>query len=205
MRVTAKVKEQTRERILQSARKLFQERGFEETTTRHIAVRAKIATGTLFNYFSTKEALAHSITGRCFEAAGQEFRERLRGDEALDERLFAHIATCLRHLAPHRQYVVSLLESSLNPLPKTSASQPGEAGRTNHLETVKALLTSNGAGQGREPSIVTLHLYWTLFLGVLAYWAADESPYQEDTLVLLGQSMKLFVSSLALEPSPSGR
>ena len=205
MRVTAKVKAQTRKRILQSARKLFQERGFEETTTRDIAVRAKIASGTLFNYFPTKEALALSITGSCFEAAGQEFRERLRGDEALDERLFAHIATSLRHLAPHRQYVVSLLESSLNPLPKSGAPQPGEAGRTSHLATVKDLLTSNGAGQGREPSIVTLHLYWTLFLGVLAYWAADESPYQEDTLVLLDQSMKLFVSSLALEPNPSGR
>ena len=86
MRVTAKVKEQTRERILQSAHKLFQEQGFEETTTRDIAARAKIATGTLFNYFPTKEALALSIIGGCFEAAGQEFRERLRGDEALARR-----------------------------------------------------------------------------------------------------------------------
>ena len=204
MRVTAKVKKQTRERILQSAHKLFQEQGFEETTTRDIAARAKIASGTLFNYFPTKEALALSIIGGCFEAAGQEFRERLRGDEALDESLFAHIATSLRHLGPHREYVVSL-QGSLNPFAKSSAPQPGEAGRISHLETVKDLLTSNGRGQGWEPSVVTLHLYWTLFLGVLAYWAADESPYQEDTLVLLDQSMKLFVNSLSLEPSPSRR
>jgi hypothetical protein len=43
---------------------------------------------------------------------------------------------------------------------------------------------------------VTVQLYWTLYLGVLAYWAADESPGQEDSLTLLDQSLKLFVASL---------
>ncbi len=205
MRVTAKVKQQTRERILAAARKLFEEKGFEDTTTRDIAARAQIAAGTLFNYFPTKEALAMALAGGCFEAASEEFRQRLRGDEALDERLFAYIATSLRHLRPHRPYVVRLLEGSLSSFAAPAAEASG-GGRVSHLETVKELLTANGAGeQGRQPSIVTLHLYWTLFLGILAYWAADESPHQEDTLVLLDQSMKLFVNSLSAEAAPSGR
>jgi len=37
-----------------------------------------------------------------------------------------------------------------------------------------------------------MQLYWTLYLGVIAYWAADDSPNQEDTLALLDQSTKLF-------------
>ena len=201
MRVTAQVKEQTRERILASARKLFQEKGFDETTTRDIAGRAKIAVGTLFNYFPTKEALALSIVASCFDTAGEEFQERLRGDKALDERLFAHVATSLRHLGVHRGYIENLIESTLSPFARSSAAREAEEIRRRHLETVRGLLMSNnGSAQASEPLFVTLHLYWTLFLGVLAYWARDESPRQEDTLVLLDQSMKLFVNSLSAEP-----
>ena len=204
MRVTAKVKKQTRERILSSARKLFQEKGFDETTTRDIAGRARIAAGTLFNYFPTKEALALSIVSSCFDDAGAEFQERLRGEEALDERLFAHVATGLRHLGIHRGYIENLMESTLSPFAKSSAAEEAEEIRLRHLETVRELIVSNtsnnGSAQPSEPLFVTLHLYWTLFLGVLAYWARDESPDQEDTLVLLDQSMKLFVNSLSAEP-----
>ncbi len=46
---------------------------------------------------------------------------------------------------------------------------------------------------------MNMHLYWTLYLGVLSFWAADESPNQEDTLVVLDQSMRLFVGSLSSE------
>jgi TetR/AcrR family transcriptional regulator, cholesterol catabolism regulator len=45
------------ERIRAAALALFEERGFAETTTRAIAERAGIATGTLFLYAPTKELL----------------------------------------------------------------------------------------------------------------------------------------------------
>ena len=44
-------------RIERAARALFARHGFEATTTRQIATRAKIATGTLFLYFPDKRAL----------------------------------------------------------------------------------------------------------------------------------------------------
>jgi len=44
-------------RIEVAARALFAERGYEATTTREIAERAEIATGTLFTYFPEKRAL----------------------------------------------------------------------------------------------------------------------------------------------------
>ena len=204
MRVTAKVKQQTRERILESARNLFKEKGFDETTTRDIAAASKIAAGTLFNYFATKEALAMAIIGGCFDSASEEFQARLRGNEELDERLFAHVTASMRHLTPHRRYVVRLLEGSIHLIEETPGTDPA-SGRGAHLATVRSLLTSNGAGPADEPSVVTMHLYWTLFLGVLAYWAADESEFQEDTLVLLDQSMKLFVNSLDLNQNAGGR
>src|SRR5690348_11986203 len=57
MRVTAQTKAATRQRILDTARRLFTDRGYDATATRDIARAAGIASGTLFNYFPTKEAI----------------------------------------------------------------------------------------------------------------------------------------------------
>lgn len=48
-----------------------------------------------------------------------------------------------------------------------------------------------------EPSAVILHLYWSLYVGVLAFWSRDESQNQQDTLALLDRCTRLFVASLA--------
>lgn len=50
-------KEETRAAIIAAARALFAERGYSATRTRDIAAAAGIATGTLFNYAPTKEAI----------------------------------------------------------------------------------------------------------------------------------------------------
>ena len=47
--------------LLQSALKLFIERGFHGTSTAQISKEAGVATGTLFNYFPTKEDLINSL------------------------------------------------------------------------------------------------------------------------------------------------
>ena len=75
-------------------------------------------------------------------------------------------------------------------------AEPDKALR-NYLEHVSELITHHGPTGGKPPTVITLHLYWTLLLGVLSYWAQDPSPHQEDTLVLLDQSLRMFVHSLS--------
>ncbi|MBD2042979.1 TetR/AcrR family transcriptional regulator [Microcoleus sp. FACHB-672] len=48
---------QTRTRILQSAQRLFANKGYEGTTTRDLAADAGVAEGTLFRHFSNKKAI----------------------------------------------------------------------------------------------------------------------------------------------------
>ena len=47
--------------ILSAAIELFSEKGYEATTTSEIAKRAKVAEGTIFNYYKTKKDLLFSI------------------------------------------------------------------------------------------------------------------------------------------------
>ncbi len=204
MRVTAEKKRETRRRIVECARKLFNDKGFEQTTTRDIAEAAGIAAGTMFNYFPTKEALAMTIVDEALGEAGEEFESRLRGDETLAEALFAHVGVGLRHLAPHRSFVGEVLETALSPFAREAVCEQAQQLRVSHLETVRELIASRGLPTAPAPSVMTMHLYWTLYLGVLSFWAADESPNREDTLVVLDQSTRLFVASLAPE-SRDGR
>jgi len=199
MRVTAEKKQKTRRRIVECARKLFNDKGFAQATTRDIAEAAGIAAGTMFNYFPSKEALATTIVDEALDEAGAEFEGRLRGDETLDEALFAHVAVGLRHLAPHRNYVGEVLETALSPFAREAVCEQAQQLRVSHLETVRELIRSRGRPTTPAPSVMTMHLYWTLYLGVLSFWAADESPNREDTLVVLDQSMRLFVGSLSSE------
>jgi hypothetical protein len=86
-------------------------------------------------------------------------------------------------------------------LARSSPGSPGDAIRIDHLEQVEEIVSSHGYPGPR--SAVAVQLYWTLYLGVFAFWAADDSPGQEDTLALLDQSLKLFVASLSTGPSLS--
>ncbi len=55
-------RQQTRERILNAARELFRRQGYEQTTTRQIAILAEVAVGSVFSHFPSKfELLYHGM------------------------------------------------------------------------------------------------------------------------------------------------
>jgi len=199
VRVTTQTKNRTRERILGAARRLFARQGFDQTTTRDLASAVGIAAGTLFNYFPSKEALATTLVADALRDAAGDFDTQLRGDESADEALFLLVVCGLRRLEPLRGYVGAVLETALSPFVDSAICAEADALRLSHLKIVAGTLAAHGIDA--EPSPVTMHLYWTLYLGVLAFWAGDDSPKQEDTLALLDQSMRLFVASLPAAPT----
>ena len=193
MRITAEAKLATRQRILEVASGLFRTHGFDATTTRDIAQTAQIATGTLFNYFATKEAIVTQLAAEALDSARGEFEPSSGAAQSLEESLFALIAVELRHLRPYRKYLAPMLETALCPLAVAQRNSQGEEIRVQHLEAVATITRQHGHG---ELSLVALQLYWTLYTGILAFWANDRSPKQEDTLALLDQSLAMFVAWL---------
>ena len=136
-----------------------------------------------------------TIIGGALAEAKREFDSRLESEMGLAEALFDHAAVGLRHLQPYRGFVGEVVETALSPFLRSSVCEEGEQVRVQHLETVQSLISEAGADGGIEPTSITMHLYWTLYLGVLAYWSSDESPSQEDSLVVLDQATRMFVSS----------
>ncbi len=194
MRITAEAKAETRQRIVEAAAELFASQGWNNATTRGIASEAGIAAGTLFNYFDSKEAIVADILSEALAAARQTVRRRRTEYASLGEELFDLIWTELKSLRKFRTFLPSAAETVFNPIRHAASGSPGESIRIHHLETVEQIIASHEGQSSLSP--IALQLYWTLYIGVFAYWASDDSSGQEDTLSLLDQSLKLFVASL---------
>jgi AcrR family transcriptional regulator len=77
-------KQQTRQLIADTARRLFAERGFDRVTVAEVAREADVAEKTVFNYFPTKEDLFYSRLEAFEEEMLTAIREREPGESALD-------------------------------------------------------------------------------------------------------------------------
>src|SRR5215218_1831082 len=76
-------KRQTRQLIADTARRLFEERGFDGVTVAEIARTADVAEKTVFNYFPSKEDLFYSRLEAFEEELLEAIRARQPGETVL--------------------------------------------------------------------------------------------------------------------------
>ena len=142
MRVTTEKKQETRRRLLNVAGDLFRDQGFGATTTRDIGKKARLASGTMFNYFRSKEELALALVVELLDQAHAEFESTRRPAGTLDEWMFALITTELRHLSSTRTFLRDILDGVLHPFAAEDSS--AAAVRRTHMARVRAVLSDSG-------------------------------------------------------------
>jgi AcrR family transcriptional regulator len=77
-------KQRTREAIVDAALRLFEERGFDQTTIADIAEAADIAPRTFFGYFPSKEDVVFADFPETLETLAQRLRGRSDEETAID-------------------------------------------------------------------------------------------------------------------------
>ena len=195
MRITEEAKVENRARILEKSAEIFIAKGFEDCTTRDIAMAAGLAVGTLFNYFPSKETLAMTMVTEALNRGAEDYQRRRTGQEELPEDLFLFVASGLRRLRPLRPFLGPVLERSLSPFPRKSVCQEGEAARLGHLAAVQEIIARHGFTEA--PDYVAVTIYWSLYLGILAFWANDRSENQEATQALIDYSIRMYVQVIS--------
>src|SRR5215210_2459064 len=76
-------KRQTRQRIAETARELFAERGFDQVTVADVARATEVSEQTVFNYFPSKEDLVYWRLGAFQDELLTAIRDRPEGEPAL--------------------------------------------------------------------------------------------------------------------------
>lgn len=80
----ARKKVRTRQALVETAVRLFTEKGYERTTVAQIAAAADVSTKTFFNYFRSKEDVLFADAGQRVETAVRIVEERTPDDGIAD-------------------------------------------------------------------------------------------------------------------------
>jgi AcrR family transcriptional regulator len=191
-------KQRTRDRIVAAALALFQSKGFEATTTRAIARRARVAEGTVFNYFETKEDIAlHFLDLEVSHAIAAVRGNRRLARAPLEEKLFALIEAQIGFLAPYEKFIGAAFVQALKPASKLGWSRQATELRTRYLAFVQELIEAS-LPRGRASALAWFGppVFWVYYLGVLLYWLHDTSTGKQHTLAFIDRSLKLGVALL---------
>jgi AcrR family transcriptional regulator len=195
----ARKKADTKERIVAAALTLFRVKGFEATTTKAIARKARVAEGTVFNYFPTKEDIALHFLEQEVEHAMAAVRGNARLRKApIEEKLFALVQTQLEFLAPHERFIGAAFVQALKPGSRLGVMSPAaQELQFRYLAFVQELVDDAiRRGELAPAGWWTPHVFWIYYLGVLLYWLHDTSPGKQQTLAFLDRSLKIGVAML---------
>jgi len=187
-----KNKEETKQRILRAALQLFKEKGMEGTTTKEISKKSRIAEGTLFNYFKTKEDLALYFFQKETEDLIKWFRANVRLQNApLPEKLFGIIHRQLEYIGPYEDFIGAIFWRSLQPTSSLSPlSFESQELRLKYLRFIRGILAE--AEERQEiPRLGDLGAYAVglFYIGIVTHWLHDGSRGKQKTLALLDRAL----------------
>jgi AcrR family transcriptional regulator len=191
-------KEALQKRIVTAALDLFQSKGFDATTTRQIARRARVAEGTIFNYFETKEDIAlHFFELEVDHAIAAVRGNRRLARAPLHEKLFALVESQLEYLAPYEKFIGAAFVHALRPSSKLGFSAQALALRNRYLAFVQDLIDDDVGGRASTALVMVAPLaFWILYVGLLLYWLNDASEGKQHTLALLDRSLRMGTAML---------
>ncbi|MFQ5604307.1 MAG: TetR/AcrR family transcriptional regulator [bacterium] len=104
-----------RQEILDAARKVFSERGFEKATLDEIAEAAEYGKGTIYNYFKNKEELFCCIMERGIERFQKFVECAIQNKKTPREKLETYIDAAFEFFEKYRQ-IFSIMETERNNL-----------------------------------------------------------------------------------------
>jgi len=182
--------QQTREHILETALRLFAEKGYTETTMRDIAGAADCSLGLAYRYFARKEEFILAL----YERLTDEFEEEVSRlpPAPLARRFASAMEVHLRRLRAHRETMGALFAAGLAPDSEVAVLGDSVAGIRSRIWSVfERVVTgaSDAPKRGQAEQMTTL-LYAAHLLFVL-FWLQDRSANQAKTQELLGFAQEM--------------
>jgi AcrR family transcriptional regulator len=167
----------TYERTLETATRLFREKGFAATTMRDIARESGLGLGALYYYFTSKEEIILHFYAREGDRAAEAFAERFDTMPArLPEAVAEHLRMRLELLEPHREILrVAMKEAVDRDSPLCPFHPASRAVLEQNLGLFGMMVERTGAAKGSEVADWARSL-WLGQLGIIGYWLFDRSP-----------------------------
>ena len=172
-----------RQRLYETAIQMIGERGFENTTLRDVAARAKVSVGLLYRYFPSKQAVVINLYDELSAEQSSHAAAMPRG-RWRDRFLFA-LETTLTILQPHRQTLSALIPILISNAPDGLFSSTTAFSRERVQRVYQdAVIGASDAPRDEVAAALGRLLYLT-HLAVVLWWLLDKSPEQRATRALV--------------------
>lgn len=169
------------EHLLDVAAAVFEEMGYDETTTNLVATRAEVPVGTLYRWFPDKAALAEGLVDRYLSslvALYDDLLVELSPEEPIGDFLRRVMARLIVETSEQRA-LPALLAAAMVPGTRASAGTRLRSGLAGHIRGLVALrvpgLPDDAVGRTAEVMVTLAHV-------TLAAAAERERP-DRDTII----------------------
>ncbi|MCN9244232.1 TetR family transcriptional regulator [Streptomyces sp. RY43-2] len=191
--------EQTRALILETAMRLFQERGYDKTTMRAIAKEAGVSVGNAYYYFDGKEHLIQGFYDRIAAEHRVAVREVLARETDLESRLAGVLKAWLDIAAPYHEFAVQFFKNAADPdSPLSPFSPESEHARVEAIGVHREVLAGAKTKVPAELRDVLPELMWLSQMGLVLYWIFDRTEGRERSYRLAARGARLTSRGVAL-------
>ncbi|OKI09882.1 TetR family transcriptional regulator [Streptomyces sp. CB02923] len=188
----------TRTLILETALRLFQERGYDKTTMRAIAQEAGVSVGNAYYYFASKEHLIQGFYDRITQEHTAAVADVLARERDLAGRLRGVLLTWLDIAAPYHRFAAQFFKNAADPdSPLSPFSDASEGPREVAIALHRQVLA--GADTKADPELAQLlpQLLWLQQMGLILYWVHDRSENCERSRRLAERTSPLVARAVA--------
>jgi len=200
MKVSKEQKQETRQKLIDSAVEIISEKGFRATTMKAITQKAEVGIATIYNYFPNKDKILFAyFEEQYIRLAGQIDQIEGFDEYELNEQIQLLIETSLDNFLEDREFVQEA--SYLAVFSPMTSFNDSKRARDIFLDTAKDIWNRNLEKQGKDTPLTQdwmLLLFWEYYLGIVAYWLKDESQSFNHTTQLIDKTadiIKLVVES----------
>ncbi len=166
------------EHLLDAAEEVFEEVGYDATTTNLVAARADVPVGTLYRWFPDKRALAEALTDRYLSHLMDLYRDLLT-DVDPQERIGDFLRRVMHRVVSEtggQKALPALLVSAMVPGGRSTAGARLREGLEGHIRDLVELRVPGVPGDVRDR---TADVCVTLAHLVLAAASDDRHPHRE--------------------------
>ncbi|MEU9707243.1 TetR family transcriptional regulator [Streptomyces sp. NPDC047967] len=191
--------EQTRTLILETALRLFAERGYDRTTMRAIAQEAGVSVGNAYYYFSSKEHLVQGFYDRIAAEHATAIRPVLEGDRDLTVRIRGVLLGWLDVAEPYHRFAAQFFKNAADPdSPLSPFSEDSSAARDAAISIHERCIA--GADVKSDPELAPLlpQLMWLMQMGLVLFWVYDRSEGAERSRRLVERTAPIAARAIAL-------
>lgn len=153
-----------RDEIVDAAMRLFSEKGFHNVSMQEIAAEAEFATGTIYNFFDSKEALYREIMDEVADNVLSLVKPILEGEADEREKIAGFIWASIRVFQENSAAIRLFLRANQGPLTHVSTAHFSETAAKVHgtLQTMLKQVFASGMNKGLfrplDPSVAAMAL-----------------------------------------------